>query len=677
MAHFAANPQVHEYPLKVFAPKQRLSTSYSRFFLSKSRFLLPILLLYLWLQPLSYLLGQTHQNVGNTPKKAVEALEKSTKFYQERNFEKASLWADEALKQDSLYAEAHLRKAQLYEVFTQSDLALRAYRRAVMLKPKEATFAFAYQKLIDYHLKRGDYTQAKYDLEQYLTLLKPGSVAHKRAALQLQTCLYGEEAIKNPLVIEPEELSDTINRFFLQYFPSLTADTETLVFTALKPENDEDIFITTFKEGQWSSPVSISDKINTNENEGTAAISADGRTLVFTACNRRDGYGSCDLYISRKIGDEWQRPQNLGININSPYWESQPTLSSDGRTIYFVSDRKGGVGGRDLWSSTLLPNGQWTPAQNAGNILNTPSDEASPFLHANGHTLFFASEGHQGLGGYDLFFSDSTYLGWQKPRNLGYPINTAANEVALTITADGLYGYYSLDKKLPDNQRISRLYRFLLPETLKQQFEPAHYLKGFIKDALTQKPIKADIELIDLSTNKTLQRLSSDPTTGEYLTTLPNGVEWGLYVTAAGYFYKSYTFDYTQYKGKTIGYRRDIELDPIKANSFGVLNNIYFETGKADLQEKSRSELNKLIQILKQQPTLRIQIIGHTDDVGDAKQNQVLSHRRAQSVKDYLVKEGINPERLKALGMGKSKPIVPNTTEENRQLNRRIEWSIW
>ncbi|MFN8346058.1 MAG: OmpA family protein [Spirosomataceae bacterium] len=661
MARLVANAQIHGYSIKS-KNGRRGSRGLA--------FLFIFSLVYLSLSAQSFL-PKTSVN-----KKAQEAYERSTKFYTEKNFEQANRWTDEALKYDSLFAEAHFRKAQLYEVFTQPDFALQSYRKAVTLRPDAPEFAIAYQKLIEYHLRAGEYAQAKVDLEHYIPFLKPNSLAQKRAKRQLLTCAYGEEAVRKPLIIHPEELSDTVNQFILQYFPALTADGETLLFTALKPENDEDLFITTYKDGHWSTPVSVSERINTADNEGTGTLSADGRTLVFTACNRSDGYGSCDLYISHKFGNDWEKPKNLGMAVNSPYWESQPALSPDGHTLYFISDRTGGTGGRDVWFSTLLTNGQWTAAQNLGNIINTPEDEASPFLHANGRTLFFASEGHEGLGGYDLFVTDSTATGWRPPRNLGYPINTSDNQVALVITADGQYGYYSLDTKRLGNQRVSRLYRFRLPDELKAQFNVANYLKGMVTDIRTKKPIKAEIELVNLKTGKIVQRLSSDAASGRYLTTIPNGDEWGLYVSAAGYFYKSLAFDYSQ-KNNADGYQLDITLESFNINAYGVLSNIYFETGKADLQEKSRAELNKLIEQLKTQPTLRIEIAGHTDDVGDAKQNQILSQKRAQSVVDYLIEAGIVKDRIKAVGFGEAKPIVPNSTEENRQLNRRIEWRIW
>jgi len=674
MARLVANAQIHGYSLSPKIQKNiLLSNLYSM--LGKRKIFFSLVVgamtftqVILAQAPASYL--------PTTNKKAVEAFEKSTKLYSEKNFEKAAQLIDEALRYDSTMAEAYFRKGQLYEVFTQSELALQAYRKTVQLKPDAPQFALAYQRLIDYHLRAGEYAQAKQDLEHYIPFLKPNSIAQKRAQRQLQTCDYGAKAVLNPLVIHPEELPSVVNKHLRQYFPSLTGDGETLFFTALKPEEDEDLFVSSYKDGQWSAPVSISEKINSNEHEGTGAVSADGRTLVFTACNRRDGYGSCDLYISHKIGGDWEKPKNLGMAVNTHYWESHPTLSPDGRTLYFSSDRAGGVGGRDIWYTTLQPNGDWSQAKNADKTINTPFDEVSPFLHASGRTLFFSSEGHLGLGGYDLFFTDSTATGWQAPENIGYPINTSEDQVALVITADGKYGYYSVDTKGAGAQKIAKLYRFELPNELVKRFNTANYLRGIVTDTRSKKPIKADIELINLKTGKRVQLITSDEATGNYLTTLPNGSEWGLYVSAKGYFYKSLSFDYSQ-KNSAEGYQLDIALEPLHLEAFGVLSNIYFETGKAELQEKSRTELNKLIEQLRSQPTLRIEIAGHTDDVGDAKQNQLLSQKRAQSVVDYLVESGITKERIKAIGLGEAKPIVPNTSEENRQLNRRIEWRIW
>lgn len=651
MAHFPSNAQIHGHSVG------------SRFIAFASQCLRVFLPLCLCITA----------SFAQTPsKKIVDIFEKANKAIVEKNYERATGLYDEAIRLDSTYAESYFKKAQLLELTLKFDEALPYYRKSVALSPDAPFLTPAYQKLINYHIKAGEYTECKPYLAKYMLMIKPASMAYKQAQRQLDICIFGENAVKNALQISPEALSDTINQFDRLYFPSLTADNETLIFTVLLTSNNEDLFVTKKINGAWSEPKSISTNINTEGNEGAGSISGDGRTLVFTACNRLDGYGSCDLYISKKNGETWDKPKNLGAGINTAYRERQPSLSADGRTLYFISDRAKGIGGDDIWFSNLQNNGQWTASKNLGNSINTPYDEVSPFIHANGHTLFFASEGHENLGGYDLFMSDSTSQGWSKPQNLGYPINTAENQVSMVITADGDYGYYTRGLK---NESESKLYRVALPESIKQKFIAVNSLKGLITDAKIHKPLQANIELIDLKTGRAVSQFQSDMASGQYLTVLPNGGEWGLYVSTQGYYYKSLSFDFTEkYKGE--GLNLNVELEPLSNLNKGILNNIYFETGKAELQEKSRTELNQLIYFLQKDPTIKIEIAGHTDDVGDAKQNLALSLKRAQSVADYLLQGGIVSTRIKAVGYGETQPVVPNTSEENRQLNRRIEWRI-
>jgi outer membrane protein OmpA-like peptidoglycan-associated protein len=605
-------------------------------------------------------------------KRAIEVYQKAIRAADEQKLDRATALMDEAIAIDSTYAEAYLKRGQFFDTFSQADQALAYFRKAVSLSPDLPALVPAYQKLIQYHIQAGDYALTRSYLDHYILFLKPNSAALKRAKRQLEICQNGEKAILTPLKINPEVLSDTVNKQREQYFPSLTADGETLLFTTLIGGNNEDLYITNLKNGHWTEPVSISSNINSLGNEGAGSISGDGRTLVFTGCNRMDGYGSCDLYISQKIGDVWEKPRNLGVNINSPYRERQPSLSADGQTLYFISERLGGQGGDDVWSSTLQANGQWSKAQNLGKVINSQYDEASPFIHANGHTLFFASEGHEGIGGYDIFMSDSTAAGWQSPQNLGYPINTADNQVALVITADGKYAYYTKGFK---NEGLSKLYRVALPESLQQKIKAVNALKGTVTDAKTHKPLKATIELYDLKTNQVIAKLNADNVNGQYATTLPNGGEWGLYVSAEGYYYKSLSFDYSD-KHEAAGLVLNVSLDPLTTLSNGVLNNIYFETGKADLQDKSKTELNKLVVFLQTNKTVKLEISGHTDDVGNDKQNLTLSQKRAQSVVNYLSAAGIAVVRVKAIGYGKTRPVVPNTSDDNRRLNRRIEWRV-
>lgn len=585
----------------------------------------------------------------------------------------------QAVERDTGYTDAYLKLGQVYEFMRQPDQAFQVYQRAIGQQPDKPTTGLAYQFVSAYLLKKGNYRVAIPHIERYQKLFPPQSLQWKRIDRMLQTAHFGEQAIQNPLPVKPQPLSPTVQAFPSQYFPVLTADEQTLVYTVLKPEGDEDLMVSTQKGETWSPPESISPLINSINNEGTPTLSADGRTLVFTVCQGRAGYGSCDLYISHKTGNAWSEPQNIGPVVNTRAWESQPALSADGRRLYFVSDRKGGVGRRDIWCSDLGDDGEWKPPYNLKSI-NTPFDEASPFIHANGLSLFFASEGHLGLGGYDLFVADSTASGWSNPQNLGYPINTSDDQAALFVSANGAHAYYSQEQAASDGKQRSKLYVFDLPEALRQKVRPVSYLKGLVADARTKKPLNATIELIDLSTNQLITRVQSDPQTGQYTAILPTGGEYALYVIGPGYLFKSLSFDFTR-KREGEGLTMSVPLEPIKPTEGGApaketLNNLFFETGRYDLADKSRTELDRLVKFLEVNPTVNIEVSGHTDNQGGTANNLELSKKRAQSVVSYLAKAGVAPNRIKSAGYGETKPVAPNTTDENRKLNRRIEWRI-
>ncbi|WP_460634177.1 OmpA family protein [Larkinella terrae] len=612
-------------------------------------------------------------------KKAVELYKKAVEALSQRQMPLSLELFHQAVERDTGYTEAYLKLGQVYEFMRQPDQAFQVYQRAIRQQPDKPATGLAYQFVSSHLLKKGNYLVAIPYIERYQKLFTPQSLQWKKIDRMLQTARFGEQAVQNPLPVKLQPLSPTVQAFPSQYFPVLTADEQTLVYTVLKPEGDEDLMVSTLKGETWSPPESISSRINSANNEGTPSLSADGRTLVFTACQGRTGYGSCDLYISRKTGDTWSEPQNIGPVINTRSWESQPALSADGRRLYFVSDRNGGVGRRDIWCSELGDDGEWKTPYNLKTI-NTPFDEASPFIHANGLSLFFASEGHMGMGGYDLFVADSTATGWSNPQNLGYPINTSDDQAALFVSANGAHAYYSQEQAASDGKQRSRLYVFDLPEALRHKVRPVSYLKGMVADARTKKPLNATIELIDLATHKLVTRVQSDPQTGQYTAILPTGGEYALYVLGPGYLFKSLSFDFTQ-KREGEGLTMSVPLEPIKptdgsAPAKETLNNLFFETSRYDLAEKSRTELDRLVKFLEVNPSVQIEVSGHTDNQGGAANNLELSKKRAQSVVNYLAKAGIAPTRIRSAGYGETRPVAPNTTEENRKLNRRIEWKI-
>lgn len=672
MASFVANTQVHGYSIGEEPGRRSEGKKGGREERSRGTKALLVLAVLFCFPP--FFLSSFAQN-----KKAVELYKKAVDAVAQRQMPQALELFHQAVERDTGYTEAYLKLGQVYEFMRQPEQAFQVYLRAIRQQPDKPGTGLAYQFVSAYQLKKGNYQAAIPYIQQYQKQFPTNSLQWKKVDRLLQTARFGAQAVINPLAVKPQPLSATVQAFPSQYFPVLTADEQTLVYTVLKPEGDEDLMVATQKGETWGPPESISAQINTPNNEGTPSLSADGRTLVFTACQGRTGFGSCDLYISRKTGNTWSEPQNIGPAINTPAWESQPALSADGRRLYFVSDRKGGVGRRDIWCSELGDDGEWRKPHNLKSI-NTPFDEASPFIHANGLSLFFASEGHMGLGGYDLFVADSTASGWSNPQNLGYPINTADDQAALFVSANGARAYYSQEQSSGDGKQRSKLYVFELPEPLRQKVRPVSYLKGLVADARTKKPLNATLELIDLATNQLVTRVQSDPQTGQYTAVLPTGGEYALYVVGPGYLFKSLSFDFTQ-KHEGEGLTMSVPLEPIKPADGGApaketLNNIFFETGRYDLADKSRTELDRLVKFLEVNPAVKIEVSGHTDNQGGTANNLELSKKRAQSVVEYLTKAGIGTTRIKSAGYGETRPVAPNTTDENRKLNRRIEWKI-
>jgi outer membrane protein OmpA-like peptidoglycan-associated protein len=616
------------------------------------------------------------QNYSITDKKAISLFEKGIAEFNNNNKEGALSFYERALARDPNFAEAYFRIGQVYDLSGRKDLGIINYEKSLKIAPELPATYLIYHILGVKAFEKGDYTKAINLLDKFNTLSPKNYNLVKKSKKIIANASFAIEAMKNPLKISPVSLGKGVNVFHSQYFPSLTADREMLVFTGYNREKqDENLYVSYWKNKAWSYPVTLSHNINSPENEGTAAISADGRTIVFTACNKTDGFGSCDLYVSYKQGDTWPKATNLGENINTREWESQPSLSADGRILYFVSDRRGGIGKRDIYFSKKDTTGQWSAAQNLGNEINTAEDEISPFIHPNGISLFFASDGYPGLGGMDLFFSEKINKTWLKPENFGYPINTTRDQVSLFITADNKKGYYSLEQNQDEAQRNSLLYQFDIPPTLAKKIKKANVVKGVVSDSKTKQKLGADIEVYNLKNNNLESKIRSDDQTGEYMNILAQGGNYGLFVNKPGYFFKSIAFDYSDENDSTAKYF-DIMLEPLQKNNKEILNNIYFDSGKFDLKTESTPELEKLTKLLKLNPTIAVEISGHTDDVGKDAENMVLSKNRAKSVFDYLSLNGVNPTRLKAVGYGETKPSLPNNSNENRTKNRRIEVKI-
>ena len=612
-------------------------------------------------------------------KKAMKAFDEGLELYARRHFDGARVAFNKAVKFDPEFVNAHIYLSKLYkQIYFDEHNWIYHVEKAATLAPKARELMPIYFDFAIYQFQQHNYEKALHYLNLVDKLGTRNEEMRREVSKLIKQANYGKEAIKNPLNFEVKKLSHNINFSIGNYLPSLTADNQILLFTSLSVDGrkrNEDLLISNKKNGDWSKAVSISEKINTKEkNEGGSSISGDGRTMVFTQCGDPKGFGRCDLYISYKEGNDWSTPLNLGEGVNTKNWESQPSLSTDGRTLYFVSDRRGGFGQEDIWFSTKINDTTWTQAQNMGSNVNTKDRELAPFIHANGRTLYFSSTGFydKNMGGFDFFKYDLVLE--NEVQNLGFPVNTAEDETTLFITSDAKKGYFSKDEAVDVRTRLTFIYEFDVPDEIKPEAK-ANFAKGEVFDIETNEKLSAIVEVVELSTNKLVQKVNSDKISGSFLITLNENTEYAVYVNKQGYLHESVNFNYTE-KTNLKPEALKIGLKKIKKGQSIVLNNVFFETASYDLDKKSKSELDKLIQLLTDNPKIKVEVSGHTDDVGSNESNKILSNNRAKSVKTYLTQNGIDSNRILAKGYGESMPKVENTSEENRAKNRRIECKV-
>lgn len=626
---------------------------------------------------LSALLAFGQVKYSTNSKRAIKFYEDAELLLRQRRFSEAITKFKEAVERDNDFIEAHIRLAFSYDILRELKAQQYHLEQVIRIAPNSARYKNAFYSLGKVYFNQGKYEAAG----ELLAKLQTFGIDNERMLKDVndlqRNINFALEHIQKPIDINPEPMPEVLNSFPLQYFPVLTADEQTIIYTSrdgVSFHDDENIVVSTKDEdGNWQSPVGISPNINSQFNEGTSTISADGRTLIFTNCEGRPGLGSCDLFISYKTGHEWSVPENLGKNVNSMSWDSQPSLSADGRKLFFISDRAGGQGKRDIWMSVKDRNNQWGKAVNLGRPVNSPEDEVSPFIHVNGNTLFFASTGFPGFGGYDLYKSEWLDSMWSEPENLGYPLNTHEDQVSLFVSTNGKNGYYSYERTNDAGQKESLLYHFSFPLGGILDYKSI-YLTGHVYDIETREPLGATIELYKLGEEDPLSIFDSDSETGEYFSILNENTKIALYIERSGYLFESQTFEITAESGNQI--RKDIYLQPIREGNLVRLNNIFFELNSASLTEESKTELLKIARFLAENPGVKIKIAGHTDDLGSDDYNLQLSERRARAVYDFLINQGINPDFLTYMGYGETKPLEENIDERSRSMNRRIEFSI-
>ncbi|MDP4200771.1 MAG: OmpA family protein [Bacteroidota bacterium] len=688
-------------------------------------------------------------------------------YEQQGEYRLAIFEYDTAIKLDPKYPYPYERIGAIYQRVKNYPLAISYYSRAIQL---DSSFdVYNYFNLGPCYRILEKHDSAIIALKEFLHRIQPvnhyDTVSMKDADWWIKFnlgCIIEKAKPKN--TGEPVKLSE-ISSSFDDFAPSVTADGQVLFFTSRRAGTNakqeietgdfgEDLFVShKDTSGRWGPAAPLPPPLNSIDDEGAATISADGQTMYISLCRRPDGAGDCDIYKSDLVGSEWTKPINMGRSINSPLWDAQPSVTADGQTMYFSSRRMGSMdSSEDIYVTYRNTDGSWIPPKNLGEPVNTRFNECSPFISADGRTLYFSSNGHPGFGNMDLFMSRRLDDGtWSVPVNLGEPINSYGDDEFLTIPASGDKIIYSSQRK--NARGPLNLFQAVLPPQFRPG--PVTLVAGTVYDRVTDHPVGARVEVNDLKTDQLVAVYRANRVTGKFYIALGTGKLYGITALADGYVHFS---DSVQVPD-TISYREvthDLPLTPLpetiaanqgkgqeNANEPGAqngklqpgneqpgkietgkqpgktlpgkqlpgkqkpgkaqpgkeqpgkqqpgkvavpgaidtgsgiaiqLNNIFFDFNKSDLRPESHTELRYLIEMLKQQPKYRIEIDGHTDSVGTVAYNKKLSEARAQSVRTYLVSQGIAANRLVARGFGATRPIASNATEEGRSKNRRTEF---
>jgi outer membrane protein OmpA-like peptidoglycan-associated protein len=620
-------------------------------------------------------------NYHTTSKSAIKSFENALKYFDLRDDANALKNLKNAIKADSEFIEAYMMMAQIYKDKKEFKDAIFYFEKGLEINPKFNPPG--YLVLADVEFNQGLYSDALAHAEKFLTLGDFKKVSREDALGFIENCRFALESFNNPVPFLPVNLGDSINSERNEYWPSLSLDESKLIFTILDPVDpnlssqnikvQEDFYESVkLPDESWDKRKNVGQPLNTNDNEGAQTISADGRFLFFTACNREDGTGKCDIYLSVNENGVWSAPKNLGFPVNSAYSEKHPGISPDGRKLFFASDRPGSLGGLDIWVSEREGTDSWSFPVNLGEKINTPGNEQSPFIHPDNQSLYFSSEGHMNMGKGDIFISriDSSSK-WSQAVNLGYPINTWNNEVGLTVNASGEMAYYASDRI---KERGLDIYQFPLYAEVRPI--PVSYMKGRVYDTRTWKGIEAVFQLIDLQSGNLVMESASAPGEGNFLVSLPAGHNYALNVSKTGYLFYSDNFSIAEVHKLTDPFLKDVPLSPISEGEKIILKNVFYAFDSFEVQPESKTELNKIIEFLNLNSSIKIEISGHTDNIGNVQYNQILSENRAKAVVDYLAGNGIQIKRLSFKGYGSSVPLESNDTEEGQAINRRTEMRI-
>lgn len=569
-------------------------------------------------------------------------------------------------------------RGAIFQLDGQLSPAAADFSRGLQLAPNYKVDA--YLELGKIYQSKGDYDQAKVQFENFLARIGPNDLQYETTLARIAQVETAAYLMANPVPFDPMPLPGAVNSAaHHEYFPTLSVDGQRMIFTRRVYRNNEDFYeASKLPNGEWSQPQPI-ERVNSDFNEAAQTVSADGRLIVFTICGKPNGIGNCDLYYTERKANGWTPVRNMGSQVNSPAWDSHPSLSADGKLLFFSSSRSGGVGKSDLWGSARNDEGEWSPAVNLGRTLNTKGKDEFPFFHPDGQTLYFTSEGHPGMGGMDLFLVRlGTDNRWTEPQNLGYPINTPDEETNIFIDLSGSTALYAKQRNNDGEDPNIDIYTFSPPENIRPR--PATYVRASVVDAISKQPLVAEVRLRPTDAEQS-PKLETTGTDGSFLIVLPAGRNYALSVELNGYLPYSSQFSLDEGYAPDDPYQLNIELQPTDQVNLPatpiILRNVLFASGSAELLPISFAELDRLANLLTTNPQIKIEIAGHTDNVGTEEDNLQLSEDRARAVYDYLINEaGIVADRMSYIGYGESQPIADNNTSSGRTENRRTAFRV-
>ena len=606
-------------------------------------------------------------------------------------------------------AQLNIMIGDCYLSSTEKEKSIRYLETAALLPSSSKLQAF--KMLGEAYHKNYEFDKAMGQFNAYKERLDPKTPTYadevKYVNKKLAECQTAKQLTAKPVRVFIDNLGSVVNTKYPEYAPVINADASSMYFTSCRPDavggkideetglNMEDIYVSHRENGKWTAPKNLGAPVNTPENDAVTGLSLDGE-ILFVYLSENGG----DLGHSTLNGSTWSKPKSLGAAINSPAHEASASLSPDGKTLYFVSNRVN-PSNHQIYFSKKDAKGNWTPAVSIGAPLVSGYSERSVFIHPNGTTLYFSSNGFNTMGGYDIFRSEFENGKWTTPVNLGYPINTPDDDLFFYPTASGRYAYFSSlredglgmqdiyqitfmgAEKFPlvaaEDNLIAYMQQPLSEVAVEKKVEvtatTVTLFKGIVKDAKTQKPLLAKIEITDNELSELVAAFETNSQTGRYMVSLPSGKNYGLVVKADEYLFFSENFD-VRNNAEYQEIYKDIDLSPLAVGAKVVLRNLFFESGKAVLTKESITELNRLVVMMNDTPKLHIEISGHTDNTGSAASNKKLSEERAKAVVDYLVKDGISPSRLTYVGYGFDQPVADNKTAAGRAQNRRTEFKV-